>query len=293
MTALLAALLGASVAGGLVMLVVGLRRRPEPIKRPRQKLRARWARATQRPAGAAGRRRDALLGSSVVAGILLWLLTGWVLALGIAPLAIFGLPWLLRNPDPFAMDRLSDMEQWIRNIKGLLAAGNSLESAIAASLPSAPDSIRAEVRDLVARLTARYPTEEALRLFAHDIGDATGDEVAAALIVGAKQRGHGLAGVLEGLAIDISHEVHARRAREASQARPRATARYITLITVVVIAAGMLSGSAYVAPFGTPIGQVILAILLTSYVACLIWMRSIAATKPAPRFLLAGDEDLG
>jgi Flp pilus assembly protein TadB len=227
--------------------------------------------------------------ASIVAGLILWLVTGWVLALVIAPAAIFGLPWLLRSPDTGVLDRLTAMEQWTRNLKGLLAAGNSLEAAIASSLSSAPDPIRAEVRDLVSRLSARFATRDALLRFADDLNDSTGDLLAAALIIGAQQRGQGLAGVLDGLANTISDDVKARRSREAARAKPRATARYITLITAGVITVGALFNDSYVEPYRTPLGQAILAVLLSSYVACLIWMRTIAATPPMPRVLTTYD----
>lgn len=289
MNGVLGAIAGVGVALGIVLLVTGLRQREERPTRQRRPFKARWARLTRRPGGRAGRRRDQLLLASVLAGLVLWLVTGWILAVVIAPAAIFGLPWLLRSPDTGVLDRLTAMEQWVRNLKGLLSAGNSLEAAIATSLGSAPDAIRTEVRDLVSRLSARFATRDALLRFADDLNDSTGDLLAAALIIGAQQRGAGLAGVLEGLANTISDDVKARRSREAARAKPRATARYITLITAGVIAFGALFNDSYVAPYRTPLGQIILAILLTSYVACLIWMRGIAATPPIPRVLTAYD----
>ena len=45
-----------------------------------------------------------------------------------------------------------------------------------------------------------------------------------------------------------------------------------------------MSGS-YVAPYKTPIGQVVLAVLLGVYVAVLVWMRRMAAGDAMPRFL--------
>ena len=41
----------------------------------------------------------------------------------------------------------------------------------------------------------------------------------------------------------------------------------------------------YIKPYGTPLGQIILAILLSAYVATLLWMRRMAVAKPLPRFL--------
>ena len=76
------------------------------------------------------------------------------------------------------------MEEWTRSLSGVLTVGIGLEEALVATLRSAPDPIRPEVTRLVARLRARWSTEEALRMFADDLDDATGDLVAANLILG-------------------------------------------------------------------------------------------------------------
>ena len=78
--------------------------------------------------------------------------------------------------------------------------------------------------------------------------------------------------------------MRARREIEADRAKPRATARWVTIITVSVLAFLALSGE-YIAPFGTPLGQLLLVLLLGLYVATLVWMRSMATGAPLPRFI--------
>jgi hypothetical protein len=56
------------------------------------------------------------------------------------------------------------------------------------------------------------------------------------------------------------------------------------LISASVLVVLALSGT-YVEPYRTPVGQVLLVLLLSAYVATLIWMRRMAAGKPLPRFL--------
>ena len=67
-------------------------------------------------------------------------------------------------------------------------------------------------------------------------------------------------------------------------AKPRATARYVTLITVGVLLVLGLTGQ-YIQPYSSPMGQVILVVLLSMYVATLVWMRAMATGKPMPRFI--------
>jgi Flp pilus assembly protein TadB len=273
---LLPALAGGLIAIGILGIVVGLRPTAEP---PREKRMSRDRRV------ALTSRTRILLLLGVGLGLLGWAITGWVLALVIAPVAVIGLPALLSAPPATTqINRLEAMEEWTRSLSGVLTVGIGLEQALVATLRSTPAPINAEVSRLVARLRARWDTETALRVFADELDDATGDLIAANLILGARRRGAGLASVLEGLAESVAADVRARRQVEADRAKPRATARWVTLISASVLVVLALSGK-YVEPYATAIGQVILVLLLSAYVGTLIWMRRMATGKPLPRFL--------
>ena len=56
------------------------------------------------------------------------------------------------------------------------------------------------------------------------------------------------------------------------------------MITVGVLVVLGFTGS-YITPYGTPLGQMILILLLGLYVATLVWMRRMATGKPLPRFI--------
>ncbi len=276
MTPVLPALAGGLIALGILGIVLGLRPTAES-PRERRRARDRRVRLTSRT--------RMLLVTGVGLGVLGWVITGWVLALVIAPVAVIGLPALLGAPPAATqISRLEAMEEWTRSLSGVLTVGIGLEQALVATLRSTPAPINPEVSRLVARLRARWDTETALTAFADELDDATGDLIAANLILGARRRGAGLASVLEGLAESVAADVRARRQVEADRAKPRATARWVTLISASVLVVLALSGQ-YVEPYATAIGQVILVVLLSAYVGTLIWMRRMATGKPLPRFL--------
>lgn len=289
MTELAAALVAVAVLSGALLAAAGLRRVPDQpcATRPTSPSLLRMRRWLG-PDGRASRPERLRLLVALASGMLAWLLTGLALTVLAVPVAVLGLPRLLRAPpSAAAVDRLEALEEWTRNLAGVLAVGVGLEQAITASLRSAPETIRPQVATLVARLSAGWPTDAALRAFSDEVDDATGDLVAASLILSAQRRGAGLVAVLEGLAASVAEDVRTRRAIEADRAKPRATARAVTYITVVVLVL-LAVNRTYVEPYTSPLGQVLLAVLLSAYVATLLWMRQMTAGRPAPRFLTSG-----
>lgn len=275
MIALIPALAGALVVGGLLAVFLGSRP-SEVVERPPRRRRLKPL----------SKQNRLLLTAGVIVGLVAVLITGWALAVVLVPIAFVGLPALLSaGPALTRIQRLEAMEEWTRSLSGVLTVGVGLEQALVATLRSTPAAIAPEVTRLVARLRARWPTEDALRAFADELDDATGDLVAANLILGARRRGAGLASVLDGLAESVAADVRARRQVEADRAKPRATARWVTVISASVLMVLAVSGT-YVEPYRSPLGQVILLGLLSAYVAILIWMKRMAIGRNLPRFLV-------
>ena len=276
MNTLLGALVGLLVTGGALAVLVGLRPARETVPRT-----PTWHR--HHPASGWARWRWVVAGT---AGLTAWLLSSWPIAGLIVATTILGLPILLSTSRVAArgITRVEAVEEWTRRLSDILVVGVGLEQAITTSLRSVPEPIRTEVTSLVARLGARWPTESALRAFAEDFADATGDLVVASLILGQRRRGPGLARALTAVADSVAEEVAMRRRVEADRAKPRATARAVTLITLGVVALGALNRT-YLAPYGTPLGQLVLLGVTGMFVGALAWMRALTLSAPQPRLL--------
>ena len=167
-------------------------------------------------------------------------------------------------------------------LSGVLTVGIGLE-ALVATLRSTPDPIRPEVTRLVARLRAagrprrRCGCSPTTWMMRPGTWSRRTDS-------GARRRGAGVASVLESLAESVAADVRARRAIEADRAKPRATARWVTLITVGVLAVLALTGS-YITPYRTLAGPDDLGAAARRLCRHLVWMRRMAAGKPLPRFI--------
>jgi len=283
MNPLVPAIVGVLAVGGVMGLVAGLRRVPIATGAPaRLGVLSRLVRVPRR-----------ILISGVVGvagGVAVALLSGWVIAIVVFPLAAVGLPMLLGASDEaHTIERLEGLAEWTRNLSGVITVGVGLEGALVATLRTAPDVIRPEVATLVSRIRSRWNTQEALRAFADDFHDSTGDLVAATLILAAQKRADGLSQILSGLAESVAAEVAARRHLEADRSKPRQTARIVTLITLVCLLIMATTGH-YLDPYRSPIGQVVLSVLLALYVGGLVIMRRMARVKPLPRLLPSGDQ---
>ena len=278
-------LAGTLIAGGIALVFLGLRRRPAPPPRPTRRRVPAWIVRMPRW------QRAATLAALPV-GMVIGTATGWVILVVALPLAVVGLPLLLATSD--AAPRIARMEaitEWTRNLSGVLTAGQGMEQALQASLRSTPDAIRPEVAELVGRLRARWSTEAALRAFADDLDDATGDLVVAALILGSRKRGEGIARVLTGLAESVADDVRVRRQLEADRAKPRSSARTTTLISVGALAVFSMSGQ-FLAPYGSPLGQALLALYLAAYAGSAVWLRKLAGEPAAARFVARRTEPI-
>lgn len=284
----LAGLAAALAVAGLMLAAVGAVPRPIPAATPSlsgpglaSRLRTALAGTT-----AQRRRRAALVAVALAAGGVGWAVTGWPIAALGAAAATVGLPWLARRGDVGdRIERLEALESWTRRLADLLLVGSGIEQALVASVRTAPAPIAPEVGVLAGRLQARTPTEPALRAFADDLDDPAADLVASALILASRRRGRGLAQVLDGLARATADEVTVRRTIQADRAKPTTTARAVTWIALLAAAALIVLDRAYVAPFGTAVGQLVLAGVLVIFGGAFAWMRGLANITTEHRFL--------
>ncbi|HUJ07865.1 MAG TPA: type II secretion system F family protein [Streptosporangiaceae bacterium] len=273
---LAAALAGALVMTGIAVLVAELTRKAPPPGTPTS-LRLSLGRMTG-PA-----RRRALL--SILVGIVMLGVTRWpVAALAAAAAVIFVPKMTASRATRRHAALLEGLEQWTRRLADMLTASRGLEDALEVSARTAPAVIAGPVTALARRLSARVGTEEALRAFAAEIGDPAGDRIAAALIIATGKRGGGVHGVLSALAEILARDVAARREIEADRAQHRATIRWIVVFISGFTLFAIVNRS-YSAPYGTVLGEAVLAFVALLYTAGLAWLHRLG-TIPAPgRFL--------
>ncbi|MFI6326528.1 type II secretion system F family protein [Nonomuraea sp. NPDC050556] len=274
--ALLAGLSAIAVLGGISCIIVGFAGRPpdDPVRPP-----SRWQ-------GVIARSRR-LIAIALVATIAVYVLTGWPVAGFAAFIGVLTLPKVVSaRAATERIRKLEALELWTRRLADLLVAGRALEQALEHSAArNVPPAIAEPVAALARRLRViRMPTEQALRLFADELNDPIGDRIAAALILVARRRGKGASTVLQRLAELVAKDVSDRREVEAARAEHRTTVRWIIGIFITFTAVAVFQQS-YAAPFSTPVGQTVLAVVAAFYGIALWWLHRLGNAAPGHRFL--------
>jgi Flp pilus assembly protein TadB len=284
---IIAALCGALICGGLVGLVHALRPLPQVVPQSTRPPRTCLIDQARAAFGRMPRRTRILLGIGIAAGLVAWLITGWPLLLLVGPVVSVGVPSMLSNrAQGERIARLEAIQDWTRSLAGSLSGGRGLESALRSTAWTAPGPIASQVQALAARLESRWDPRAALFAFADDLADPTADMVAQSLATAIELRGP-VATVLDDLADDVADQVRARREVEASRATYRATATWLTVITVGTIAAMLLNGT-YIEPYRTPLGQLVFLVLASLFALTLFWFNRMSNGTGPTRLFTAG-----
>ncbi|WP_405743790.1 type II secretion system F family protein [Streptomyces sp. NBC_01525] len=278
----LAALLcGAGTGGGLLLLIVAVRGLPAGSGRTRAGERGRDL------ARFAGRRGSLAIG----VGLLMLLLTRWIV-LAVAAGALV-LVWHRffggAAEERAAMRRVEALAAWTESMRDTVAGAVGLEQAIPASARAAAPALRPHLDALVDRVRARTPLPAALQQLADEIDDASADLVIAALILNSRLRGPGLRQVLGALARAAREEVGMRQRVMAQRASTRRSVQIVVGVSVAFVLGLSVFNRGFVAPYGTPLGQVVLAGVCGLFALGFGWLRKLSRVETPERFLIRNE----
>jgi Flp pilus assembly protein TadB len=287
LTPVVAALLGVGVAAGVLLVVRGWRgvdhARPSRLRtlfhRDRADVAGRPGRSGQRPLV-----RAAL---AVAGGLVVGLLTGWVVGAVLAGMACWALPRILGRDTDHArrLARIEGIATWTEMLRDVLSAASGLEQAILATAPLAPAAIRGEVGDLAAAIGNGERLVPSLRHLADQLADPTGDLVIAALVLAAEQQARQLGDLLGSLAQAAREQASMRMRVEAGRSRTRTSVRVIVGTTLFFAVALVMLNRPYLAAYDSATGQVVLLAIGALFCAGLVWLGRIARTAEPTRFL--------
>ena len=274
----LAALCGAGVGLGLLLVIVGWR--GADLARPARRFdRRRVERANLR------------IGLAVAAAVVVGAATGWPVGALLAALAGWGAPGLLTGAKggSLAVARIEAIAGWAEMLRDTMAGAAGLEQAIVATATVAPLPIRTEVVTLAARLEGER-LAPALRAFADDVADPTCDLVVAALILAAAHQAQRLGELLGSLAQAARDQATMRLRVEAGRARTRTSVRVIVGATGGLALGLAVLNRGYLAPYDTAVGQLVLLLVGGVFAASFLWLAKMTRPASVERFLSNSNE---
>ncbi len=219
-------------------------------------------------------------------GLVIGMVTGWPVAGVLAALGVAGFPALLgRTATSIAAEKVEAIATWTELLRDTLAASAGMTQAIVSTAPIAPSTIRSQVTSLAARLSSGVPATAALRTFAEELDDSTGDLVVCSLLLAASARAQRLVDLLSSLADSAREDVAMRLRVEAARASTRSGVRTIVVFSVVFAAGLALLAHDYLSPFGTATGQLVLVAVGACYALGLVLMVHLARPAQPVRML--------
>jgi Flp pilus assembly protein TadB len=280
LTLLMIVLAGAVAGGALLALVLALIPRAESTE-------------VKPPSALLGtvRRAGLRLPIAIGVGLLILLLTRWPVAAIAAGVLVFAWPMLFggSQQERVAIARLEGVANWTESLRDTVAGAVGLEQAIPATAYAASPAIVKELSALADRLRVRVPLPQALQRFADEMDDSSVDLIVATLILNARLRGPGLREVLTSLADSARAELDMRQRVSAGRRGTRRSVRIVIGVALAFVFGLSILNRPYVEPYSTPIGQVVLLVILALYALGFIWLRRLAAFETPERFLHARD----
>jgi Flp pilus assembly protein TadB len=273
---MLAILVGAVTGGALFLLVIALRGLPS---RPKKQGPGTLERQVRELFSVRG-------GIALVAGILVLVATGWIVAgVGVALLVYSWRSLGGAASERKTMARLESLATWTESLRDTIAGAVGLEQAIPSSIRVADVSLREPLTKLVDRLHTRVPMHVALRRFADDLDDPSADMIIAALIINARLRGPGLRALLGALAVSVREELDMRRKVNAGRRSTRRSVQIVVAVSVGMAIVLAVLDHAFLSPYDGVYGQFMLVIIGAIYAAGILWLRRLATFESPQRLL--------
>lgn len=277
MNLLVCAVVGAVSGIGVVLVLAGLRGR------------AALGVASHAGRSMIGARVDRLavrIGLGLVAFVITFAVTGWPVAAVSAGGVGMWLPsmtWRSRSHRE-ELDVIDGIATWTEQLRDTISAANGLEHAIVASARLAPRALAPAAARLASRAEFNR-VDEGLREFARTLETPLADFVVAALITAEHHQAREVGTLLGQLSACARDEAAMRRRIWVGRARSRSSVRIIALV-VVVFTAGLLTfDDAYLAPYSTATGQLVLGAVIGLFGVAFLAMERMGRLDVPERFI--------
>jgi tight adherence protein B len=206
-----------------------------------------------------------------------YIATGWPIAALACGAVAAAVPGMLRRArdERASLERREAIAEVSSRLRDAIRSGIGISDALANTAENAPARIRTDLRRLVSEARVS-DLPDAARAFAERVSDPSADLLASALGTSEGLGSRNLYEVLDALAEATMSNAAAVREARARQTRNRISARIVAAVPILLLLAIRQANPAYLAPFESASGQVVLA-----FAFLLIWVGYMAMQRAA------------
>jgi tight adherence protein B len=231
--------------------------------------------------------------AALAGGLLALLLTGWVVAAVGGAFGGYAAARALANrrtSSKVEQERITALASWCEQLRDLLTAEHGIIGTIAATARTCPEPIRPEVERLATRLSRQNPST-AIRQFAAELDDPSGDLVASVLLL-AMSRSSRTSELLSELAGTIRDRAAMRLRVEADRAGQRSEARFILAFSAIAVTGVLVFGrkSEFLDAYDDAEGQLVFGLVIGMFALGGWWMAKLTRFERPARFLSISEE---
>lgn len=234
------------------------------------------------------------LTTAIVGAAVALIVTGWVAAGFAGAIAGYAGARAWRNRGTNVKEeqlRITALASWCEQLRDLLSAEHGIIGTIAATAKTCPDPIRPEVTRLATRLSRQHPAS-AIRQFANEINDPSGDLIASVLNL-AMTRSSRTSELLSELALTIRDRAAMRLRVEADRTGQRSEARFILGFSGAVVLGVLIFGrdSDFLDAYDDGTGQLVFGLVAGFFGFGAWWMARLTRFDRPARFLTIGENE--
>lgn len=226
------------------------------------------------------------LALGLAAGTIMYLATNWALAsVGFAAMSSVGIlvsgGTKVSRKDEIIAEAVA---LWAEQLRDTLAAAHGLQQTIMATAPHAPEVLKKALEHLAADLPYGS-VRSSLYQFADEVNHPSADFVVAALVAATEHEARDVGMLLGHLALCSREEAKMHQRVWVSRARTRTAVRIIMTTVIGFVSALFLLNRQYLAPYGTTSGQLVLCLILSTFVIAMVLLQQGARIPLPDRFI--------
>ncbi len=218
--------------------------------------------------------------------IVVYMASGWIVIACAAGAVAGATPGIGRRPKKHRDEQelVDAIASWTEQLRDTLAGAHGLEQAIIATAQHAPAPLVNAIERLAAFMAYGSLTD-GLRRFAEDVDHPTADFVAAALVTATQHQARDIGVLLGHLAQCARDESRMRSRVWVGRSRTRSAVRIISGVISFFVGGLFIFNRDYLQPYESVEGQLILSVILMTFVVAVVMMHAMSQIEVPERFV--------